>query len=246
MKKGVMMKEIFKNGTSIFLRFIAVNVMSFIIIISLGMLFTSFFTENIGYKVLGTASDSTEQVELYTHYNSDGEDLKKSEFEEQGYTITQINIRSPLSSAGNISLLVIIQIFCFVLLISFTYSKIWSLGDSDSNLVKFKHKKEDILKGLKIGLVALIPYSLAFIALIVAKMGVYENFSLDLYKFINSVFYSVNVVIIGSSATLGELSSWRLVLLFAVQLFVPIICMVAYILGYRNFSITENIVYKKK
>ena len=240
------MKEIFKNGTSIFLRFVIINIISFITVISFALLFTSFFTENIGYKAIGTVGDSTKQVELYTHYNSDGEDVKKAEFEEQGYTITQINIRSTLSAAANNTMLIIIQIFCFIFLVSFIYPKIWSLGDSDSNLVRFKHKNEDVFKGLKIGLVALIPHSIVFIALIVAKMGAYEKLSLDLYKFFNSVFYSFNVVIIGDSANLSELSCWRFALLFAVQFFVPIICTAAYILGYRNYSVSENIIYKKK
>ena len=67
-----------------------------------------------------------------------------------------------------------------------------------------------------------------------------------LYKFLNASFYSLIDVILSGTVTAGELSVWRLAILFILPLTVPAVAGVAYLLGYNNFSIGEKLVYKKK
>ncbi len=239
------MNEIFKNGLSLFLRLIIINVMCFFLAISFNVLASAAFTENIGYTAYGTSSENTEQVELYTHYNSDGEDLKLKEYEEQGYTITKSNIRSTISGKGNTVFLVVTQLFCTILIASFIYPNFWSMGTKDSNLVHFKHKKEDKLKGLKCGLIAVAPALLFIIFILITKNTICAKLPVVLYKFLNSSYYSVIEVVVGKSATFGELSVLRMIPLFLIQLFVPLVSLTAYLLGYKNISIGEKFIYKK-
>lgn len=239
------MNEIIKNGGSLFLKLLVAGIMSFFIVISFSVLATAVFTENIGYKAYG-AVDGGEARELYTHYYSDGEDTLKAEYEEQGYTVTESSIRSEMSGAGNNLFLTVTQIFCLLITLSFVYPKLWSIGTADSNLVRFKHKSEDKLKGLKIGAVAVIPQYIVLLCFIAAKAGLYPKLPAVLLKFINPSFWSLIQLIIGKAASVNELSVISLVLLCLLPLIIPAVACGSYLLGYKNISIGEKIVYKKK
>ena len=240
------MKEILKSGGKLFLKTVVITIMCFFIVISFSVLTTAAFTKNIGYKAYGTSSDTSSQTELYTYYYEDGEDTYKSAYEEQGYTVSTASIRSQISKTGNTVFLTVSQIFCLLILISFIYPELWHNGTNDSNLVRFKHKKEDKLKGLKIGLVTVIPHYLFLIFLVIAKLGALPSFPMVLYKFLNSSFYSFIEIIVGGAVTVADLAVWRLLLLFILPLIIPAAAGAAYILGYNNFSIGEKLVYKKK
>ena len=83
---GINMKEVTKLGLKQFLRLILINVMCFFVVISFSVLSTAAFTKNIGYTAYGTSSESSEPEELYTYYYADGEDTKKQEYTDRGYT----------------------------------------------------------------------------------------------------------------------------------------------------------------
>ena len=119
-------------------------------------------------------------------------------------------------------------------------------GTNDSNLVRFKHKNEDKFKGLKIGAVAAVPNYLLLIFLVIAKLGAFPNFPMALYKFLNSSVYSFIEIILGRAITVSELAVWRLALLFILPLLIPVIAGISYILGYKNISVGEKLIYKNK
>lgn len=246
MKFGVHMKEILKGGGKLFLRTVVVNFMCFFIVFPISMLTTAVFTKNIGYKAYGTTSDSSEQTELYTHYYEDGDDTKKTAYEEEGYTVSTVTIRSEISKSGKMFFLIVSEVFCFLLLCGFIYPEILHNGTTDSNLVRFKHKKEDKFKGFKIGALAAIPNYLVLVFLVTAKLGALPNFPMVLYKLLNLSVYSFIEVILGSAVTVSELSVLRFMLLFLLPLIIPAIAGVSYILGYKNISVGEKLVYKKK
>lgn len=240
------MKEILKGGGKLFLKTVVVNIMCFFIVISFSVLTTAAFTKNIGYKAYGTMSDSSEQTELYTYYYEDGDDTQKSAYEEEGYTVSTVNIRSEISRSGKTCFLIISEVFCFLLFCGIIYPRIWQNGTNDSNLVRFKHKNEDKFKGFKIGAVAAVPNYLLLIFLVIAKLGAFPNFPMALYKFLNSSVYSFIEIISGRAITVSELAVWRLALLFILPLLIPVIAGISYILGYKNISVGEKLIYKNK
>lgn len=240
------MNEIFKKGSVLFLKLLVAGIMCFFVIMSFSVLATAAFTENIGYKAYGTSAEGGESLELYTHYYSDGEDTLKAEYEDRGYTVTESSIRSEISGTGNAVFQTVVQIFCLLITLSFVYPDLWHIGTTDSNLVKFKHKAEDKLKGLKIGLIAVIPQYLLLICAAIAKFGLSSKLPAALLKFANASFYTFIQLIIGNAATLGELSAFRFALLWLLPLIIPAAACGSYYLGYRNISIGEKIVYKKK
>ncbi len=240
------MKEILKTGLKIYAKSVIVTIMSFFLVISISTIATAFFTENIGYKAYGSTSESSEYTELYTYYFDDGDDTKKAEYEEQGYTLTLSNIRSELNKTGNMFYLIISQLICLVILITFIYNITWTLGIKDNNLVRIGHKAEDKLKGFKAGLISIIPYCIFMICLMILKNGAVSNLPPAILKLITAPFYSFSELIIGSAATLKDLSVVRFVGLIILQLLIPVISGISYYLGYKDISLGERFVYKKK
>lgn len=238
------MKELFKNAGSLFLKRVIVAIMCFFVVISISVLCTAAFTKNIGYTAYGTKEGSDKSVELYTYYSKDGEDTQKKEYEEQGYTVTTSNIRSSLEGTGNRVFLSVSQIFCILILTAFVYPQLWQLGTKDSNLVKFKHKNEDIFKGLKIGALSTVPALVFFLFCIIFS---YTSFDIpvSLYRFVNCQFLPLLTVISGKSSFFTELSVIKLVCIFLLLLFVPAVSFGAYLLGYRDISLLERFIYKK-
>ena len=240
------MKEIFKTGLKIYGKTIVVTIMCFFIVISMSTIATGFFSENIGYKAYGATSESSDYTELYTYYFEDGEDTQKVGFEEKGYTLKLSNIRSEISKSGNLFYLISSQVFCLSILITFLYNTTWTLGIKDNNMVRIGHKTEDKLKGFKAGLISIIPYCIFIICLIILKNGALAKFPPAVLKLATTPFYSFSELIIGRVSTLRDISVIRLIGLILLQLLIPIISGVSYYLGYKDISLGERFVYKKK
>ena len=239
------MKEILKSGVGLFGKLIIVNIMCFFLVVSISVLCSAAFTENVGYIAYGVKEGSEESVELYTYNYADGEDTKKAEYEAQGYTITESTVKSPLSKTGNAVFLTVTQLFSLCLLIAFVYPNFWNMGTRDSNLVHFKHKKEDKLKGLKAGSVAIVPSVLLLLFLSITKSGLSANFPVVLYKFLNSSVYSFIQMASFDASSFGDLNFGSIIIFFLLIAIVPVTSFVAYLLGYKNISLGEKFIYKK-
>ena len=242
---GDYMNEVFKYGLKQFGKTVIVTIMSFFLILSMNAIGTAIFTDKIGYIAYGTLEEGGESTELYRYYFKDGDDLKKAQYEEQGYTISAVSILSELTKAQRIGLSSVTQAICLMLLICFIYPVLWQFGTKDSNMVMYKHKTEDKLKGLKIGFISVIPSVLLLTAFVITKNGFSADISLMIYKFINSTFYGFIDIGIKSVNTIGQLNVLHILLLYALNLIIPVVSFVAYYLGYKNFSIGEKLVYKK-
>jgi len=152
------LKDTVKIGAKIFGKLVLVNILSIITVISLSFLCNVMFTEEIGYKALGTTSTSSEQVELYTHYNKDGEDTQLEKFQEDGYTVSKVTLRSQMSKTGNAVFLILSAFFCMSMGAMITYQFVWKEGNKDLNLVRYGRTTYKKYKGVVIGLIASAPY----------------------------------------------------------------------------------------
>ncbi len=238
------MKEIFKNGALLWFRTIVVSFMCLIICVSMSVLISAGFSDEIGY--FATATKEGAEAESYTYLFADGEDTKKAEYEANGYTVTtQKNTR--ITKTGNTVFLTVSQIFCTLLTIAFVYPNLWQLGAKDSNLVKFKHKVSDPLKGLKIGLVGTAPAIVLWAVFFVCKFA-YQKLPMAIYRFLNCYNYSFVYLIGGEAAnpqvTVGETAEWRFVVLFLLLFIIPAVSTAAYLLGFKDISLGERFIYK--
>ena len=239
------MKNTFKMGLSLSVSIIVAAVLSFFLCISINVIFTAVFTEYIGYDAYGYINEDDDAVLLYTHNYDDGDDTKRSEYEEQGYTIVEHKNRSTLSGAPKTSCLILTQAISLIMVFSFASSSVYKQGFKDSNLVRTGHIKKDVLKGLKIGIIGNIPFFVLFVLLILLALGLAPNFRTVWYALLNSHYYSAILLVIGGADTAASLNILQFVLLFIIQLIVPAISGVAYILGFKEINIFEKLVYKK-
>lgn len=223
-------------------RQIIVTVMNIFVCVSLMVLATAAFTQVNGYDAVVYEEDGKTEVERYTYLEADGEDTKKADYEEKGYIVTTNETRTPMSKTGQRIYYIVTQIIAILLMTGFIYPNLWSLGAKDSNLVRFKHKKEDKLRGLKIGAVATIPPLVLMLVIFVFGR---KLFNVALFSLLFANFYSLIGVIAGSAYMLSELAVWQMVLMVLLLAIVPLISFGAYLLGYKDISLGEKIVYKK-
>ncbi|MCQ2455397.1 MAG: hypothetical protein MJ090_04600 [Clostridia bacterium] len=239
------MKDILKNGASVFLRVLVVAVMSLIVTASIGVLCTAVFTDDIGYTAFVTDKEG-KQVDKYTYYYADGEDTLINEYTAKGYSIRKATEISKLTGKGAVINNVTSQSISVIMLFIFIYNKLFSLGNADNNLSNFGHIKADKFKGLKIGLVAMIPSFILFVVIAVLGLAFKSNITVSLFTLPHFYIFQILKAIIGDTLVLSGLSVWQFLLIFLSLFAVPIVAFLSYYLGYKDILILEKIIYKKK
>lgn len=239
------MNSCFRDGVRLFFRTLLINIMCFLVVMSIVSFGIAAFSKEIGYDAYGAKNKDEKPQLLYTYYEKDGKDTKFEEYKEQGYTITKRTHRD-MNKTAETAMLIAGQIFALGILISFVYPKIWDKGNKDLNLVKFNHEKKDILKGLKIGAIATIPNAAIYLFLAVTKSGISRNFRVGYYKLFNASFYSVYEFIMGDTTKMGELSTAQVLLCALPIIAVPLVAGLAYYFGYNDKTFFDKLIYKKK
>ena len=109
------MKEVIKTALSLFVKLIVVNFMCLMVVLSINVLVSGFFSEDIGYIATGVKEGEEKAETLYTYYYADGEDTKLAKFEAEGYKITKTSVKE-LSDSYNTAGIWFSQFLCFYFL----------------------------------------------------------------------------------------------------------------------------------
>lgn len=242
-------KVMLKLSGNVFLKIIIVTFMSVFMCLSFSVICTAAFKgAEKGYTATVYDSKGNVVEDTYTYYYADGDDLIKLKYadkiESKEYTFSSQSIFE-VSKTGNAVFTVVTQLFIILLLVAFIYSKMWHEGTKDDNAVRFGHMKEDKLKGLKVGLLANVPYVLifawAFIAFALKKA---VGLSSAIYVIANYYFWPL------LNAVWGHVNKptqyWHFAVMFLLLFIVPAISHISYTLGYKEISIGEKLTYKKK
>ena len=243
---GDTMKEIIGLGIKTFFKLVLVNVLCAVIVLSISIITSNAFSEDVGYMVYGMPKGEEEPKYLYSYYFENGEDTEKAKFEAEGYTELSQHPITASTKTGDIIFLTVSGILCFAALAAILYPAVWKEGSKDRNLVHFGHIAEDKLKGLKLGIVAIIPALLLFVFFIVTKGNITADFPAVWLKFLNANAYTFIDLLQNGALHLKEVPVLNLALMALTQVTVPIICFGAYILGYKEISLLDKLMYKKK
>lgn len=152
---------------------------------------------------------------------------------------------------GNITAMVIIGIATFVVYTLFMYAPSWKFGNDDLNKVKFGRRKEDKLRGFKLGLLTMVPNIVLTVLILLAKAELLPNFYV-IYKLLNGHLMVIANLIDQTAAGvltayLTEMQWGRLIIVCIMNCAVtPIICGISYLLGYKNLLVADKLIYKKK
>lgn len=143
-------------------------------------------------------------------------------------------------SLDNRAIQIIAQLVGILIFLGMIYINVWSIGDRDKNLVSFGRIEKDMLKGLKIGLIVMIPYMLLSIIPILVLLEITPDITF-IYRILN-----IYLVVMINSYMSTDAPSWSGVLITtSFFLTIPAVCTVSYILGYRRVSVMSNLVYSK-
>ncbi len=238
------MKENMSAATKSFLSVLLVDFMSFFLFLSFTVIAVGVSTENIGYVAYAVNSEGTSE-ELYTYYYSDGDDTRLEEYKAQGVEIKTQNIRSTVSDSVNNLVKIITFLFTLVMFFAMIYSSLWTRGDKDNNLAAFGHIKRDKFRGLKIGILADVPFLLLYLLLAANKIHEFIPSYSAVYRTFNYYMLPIVDAAFGAAKTAGELSVGGFLLLLVTLLPLPLVCSFGYYCGNNEISLRDRFIYAK-
>ncbi len=145
--------------------------------------------------------------------------------------------------------LLLMGVVCLILDGGMVYQFMWRQGDKEANYIQFGRIQKTPYKGLKVGLLAMIPYGImdVVLALSIAKilpfdfLRTFRILNAPLYGFMKLVHWDLG----WPTATTPGLSWGEFVVLALMPLIYVVFCAVGYELGIRHISIKEKMVYKQ-
>lgn len=240
------MKQDILVSAKLFFKLLLVSVFCIFAVLGISVLCNNFFVDKIGYTAYGVKNEGGNTVKLYEYKYSDGEDTLKKEYEDKGYTVTTM-ANNKLTKTGYAIFSVAVSAINIAVIFGFAYPKIKQIGLSDQNLYSCGRKKKDILKGLKIGLMANVPNFIFLLLIFVLKNSAIKDFNMTFYKWSVCYLYAPLDIVLGTGkVTAANVSGAQFFVLLLIQLIIPLICTLAYISGFKNFSLSEKLVYGNK
>ena len=183
-------------------------------------------------------------------------------------TVISVIIVVSLSSLmGSVWGKLVVEAVCLIITLPIIYGYMWGQGDRDANFVQFGRMQPDMWKGLRAGLLAIIPTVLTCIPLALSMMRVLGFDFMPFYRLINAPMWGfINLIkplggaiphaateeipatdttpaIEAMPATDGL--SWGAFVLIALLPLLYVICTtVGYYMGTRRISVLSKLVYK--
>ncbi len=219
-------------------------VMSLFLTFSVSMLSNGMLTDTVGYNEYeytdtnGDGSYETKTLLETVMYDENTTYETQKETAQDDRRIAREMITQPKNDfcAAMITVVEVLeQLVMLSLLLGLPGYFVYREGDRDRNLVKHHGMRPDILRGLKMGLLADIPALLVYLLLIAGKYGVFTDSAQGLYRFGNTCLLPiVNLIMPLSLYPATELAVWQLAALFALLFLLPLACAVSYYGGYRR------------
>ncbi len=143
--------------------------------------------------------------------------------------------------------LILAQCFCLAIFLILPYVRMHDYGSNDVNRINYGHIKRDELKGLKIGLIVMIPYLVFAVLLLLSHLGIIGPSYFSVYRMINSPFFCLSQTLLPPTLTATEQSTVAVILSMLTVLCEPIIYGMGYRFGLARISFTtETGIYKGK
>lgn len=207
----------------------------------------TFVVTGVNYKALGYEVKSLESGETVYTYMYTGEepenwvDEKLNEYmEKEGYY--QQTIPNQLSKSAMDTVSWVSQIISLVVWGALIYVVNWNVGNADADKHELGDAALDKLRGLKAGLLAVIPFAVTYLVLVIARLLGAPHWAVSLFKIFNYNCFAFNNMIITNG--LGSISVSELICLVLVLVPLPLFAAFGYTMGVRHTILKEKIVYK--
>ena len=124
------------------------------------------------------------------------------------------------------------------------YGTMWQMGTSDSNKANFGHIKLDRWRGAKLAAIGMSPWLVMGILFLLSKFGLFWNFVIP-YKLLNAEMWPI-INAMESSMYLPDFTVGQAIIAALLPVIPIFIAELGYILGTKDFSITQHVVYSNK
>ncbi|MBE6761249.1 MAG: hypothetical protein E7551_03090 [Ruminococcaceae bacterium] len=236
-----------KLSVQCLLRTLLATFLSLVIFMSITFVVTGVNYKALGYEVLYSEDgENFETVYTYMYTGEEPEDWvdeKLNEYmDKEGYykqTIPNQLSESAMSAVSWIS-----QIIALVVWGALIYIVNWNVGNADADKHELGDAPLDKLRGLKAGLVAVIPFAVTYLILVIAKISNTFHWTVSLFKIFNYNCFAFNNMIITNG--LDSISISELLCLALVLLPLPAFAVFGYSMGVRHTILKEKIVYKNE
>lgn len=232
-------KESIQFAAKIFLRVVLATVLGVFLHLVVSTLGLQWCTEEVGYRIYELTEDE-KFVTVGEYYFADGApetaELEHNQRSEALYTEMSVQDKTAMN--------VILFVLQMVLLTWFIYPNLWSQGDWDRNAVNFGRRAEDKLRGFKLGLLVAVPGILFYVVFAVGHWYGLNLFSA--YNIGNMLFHGFFALVTGFAEGMNGITGGELALMALHLLFIPAICGVSYLLGYKQIFVSEKLIYKNR
>ncbi len=228
----------------VFTRLLLATVLCAILYVSMNVISTAFFSDVVGYQIY-EQNEAQEVILAEEHYYQPGEAIQTSETmdlaENQMFSAIRIVPDATKRTMDVISQILMLIVFCV-----FPYHILWEFGNRDDTNVRYRGQRPDPVRGLKIGLLAMIPSVVFWVLLVISKYVSVLHSYLGFYRIVAFPYLPYTNWLVGDAASASDVSLWRLLLLLLMFMVVPAVCAIAYRMGGNQFSITEFLTFVKK
>lgn len=235
-------KRNIKMATKVFGRMVISGIMCAVITMSFSVLANGLLSEEVGYRIAQTDENGAGTIVEEVYYEEGQEPVADEDVKlEENQYLERI---SELSTGLSIAVNVVVLLCSLFLLGVFPYNLLWEMGSKDENKVRYGHSRFDRLRGLKIGAMACIPAASLYVFLVAGRIFALPSALLSIYRVVNIPYLSYINWVVGTE--LAAVTVWQFAALLVPLLFIPVVCWVSYLLGYRQFSIKEHLTYEKQ
>ncbi len=234
-----------KEAGKLLTKFILGVIMCLFVFFSFEFAITAGFSETVGYEVRTIDEVSRKEISVCYHdaENNPTTDCKCSEYDAE--MLNTVPIKELSNSKKNLSR-ILAQIFSTVLMTGILYGTVWEVGNKDISAVKFGRTKYNLWRGAQMGLLASIPTFVIYLLLVLSSVSILKPQFLNTYRLLNSHFHGVITWIYNGAVSADSLTFMQILLCGLLCLYLPLICGIAYLLGYKDISLFEKSVFKKR
>ena len=234
-------KKTLSVSGKVLLRLVLATVLCAIMYLSMMFIATGMFSNVVGYQIHEETEDG-EIVLVEEHTYKAGEKHRSKSDVTDDQVLTELR-EVPPDTLNVFNILA--QIMMLVVLAIFPYDILWEFGNRDDTKVRYKGQRPDPYRGFRVGALAMVPYALLWMLLMVAKFGLLPEGYTQVYR-VATIPFLPFVQWVMPAASLQDTAVWQLFLLLPMLLFIPIVCGISYRLGHKQYSIREHLVFAKK
>ncbi|MBQ1950497.1 MAG: hypothetical protein II363_02745 [Clostridia bacterium] len=236
-------KNTLKLSLKVWGRLLMSGIMCAVLSLSMSVLGNGLLAKDVGYRIIQVTQigENSEATILKEHrYTQNEKPVEGMELPEGQY----FQAISEMTPAVKTLMDVLTQLGMLFLLGVFPYNLLWEVGNKDENKVRYRNRRPEPWRGLKIGLLSMIPTALLYVALWLSKGGVLPAGYLAVYRVLNTPYLPYINWFIPVGVSISEIAFWRLFAVAGLVVFVPAVCVIGYRLGFCQFSIKEHLTYQ--